>query len=47
MDYFLITSFAQYERQPDLQAYLTTHYPIHDQGQNYLIFDLRAPTDGE
>ena len=41
--YFLITSFNQFEDQPDLQAKLKENYPILAQGQGYLIFDLTAP----
>jgi hypothetical protein len=39
--YFLITAFKQYEDQPDLQAKLTSNYPVIAEGNGYLLFDLR------
>jgi len=39
-DFFLITAFGQYERQPGLQEILTD-YPVMADGDGYLIFDLR------
>ncbi|MBC8334246.1 MAG: glycosyltransferase family 39 protein [Anaerolineales bacterium] len=39
-DYFLITAFGQYERQPGLQEILI-NYPIVADGDGYLLFDLR------
>jgi hypothetical protein len=44
--YFLITSFNQFEDQPDLQAKLNQDYPLLAGGQRYLIFDLTAPIQG-
>jgi hypothetical protein len=41
--YFLITSFGQFNGQPDLKEYLYEHYPIHAEGDGYLIFDLTQP----
>ena len=41
--YFLITSFRQFDDQPDLKEYLNAHYPILAQGTGYLIFDLASP----
>jgi hypothetical protein len=41
--YFLITSFNQFEDQPDLKAMLSEHYPLLAQGPGYLIFDLAQP----
>jgi len=43
MSYFLITAFRQFDDQPDLKQYLNDHYPIHAQGQGYIIFDLTKP----
>ena len=43
INYFLITSFRQFDDQPDLKAYLETHYPIQAQGTGYLIYDLSSP----
>ncbi len=42
-DYFLITDFDEYERQPELQQQLNTHYPILAQARGYIVFDLAHP----
>ena len=42
-DYFLITDFDEYDRQPRLQQQLTSHYPVLVQGKGYLLFDLGHP----
>ncbi len=42
-DYFLITDFDEYDRQPSLQQQLTSHYPVLVQGKGYLLFDLSHP----
>jgi 4-amino-4-deoxy-L-arabinose transferase-like glycosyltransferase len=42
-DYFLVTLFNEYERQPELQALLESNYPVFSEGPGYLIFDLRHP----
>lgn len=39
-DYFIVTDFAEYMAQEDLRTFLTTHFPIILQGENYLIFSL-------
>ena len=41
--YFLVTDFAEYDLQPDLQKLLNTNYPILAQGRNFIIFDLIHP----
>jgi len=41
--YFLITSFNQLNRQPDLKQYLQDNYPIFAEGSGYLIYDLQHP----
>ena len=46
MDYFLITSFNQLDAQPQLQDYLSNHYPVFSQGDGYIIYDLRASLNG-
>jgi len=38
--YFLITSFRQFDDQPELKQELYEHYPIFAQGSGYLIFSL-------
>ena len=42
-DYFLVTDFDEFERQSELKERLTTSYPLHAQGNGYLIFDLKNP----
>lgn len=41
--FFLITDLDDLDRQPALQDKLYKHYPIHAQGNDYLIFDLQNP----
>jgi hypothetical protein len=43
MDYFLVTLFGDLNNQPDLKAMLYDHYPIYQQGDGYVLFDLRHP----
>ncbi len=43
ISYFLITSFRQFEDQPDLKEWLYDHYPILADRPGYLIFDLTQP----
>lgn len=40
MDFFLVTAFGQLEKQPDLKKILDT-YPVHSEGDGYVIYDLR------
>jgi len=42
-DYFLITDFDEYVRQPELQKLLNEKYPILAQTRNFIIFDLAHP----
>jgi 4-amino-4-deoxy-L-arabinose transferase-like glycosyltransferase len=41
--YFLVTDMAEYDQQPELKAMLTANYPVYDQGQGYIIYDLLHP----
>lgn len=41
--YFLVTDLDEFEAQPQLKGYLYAHYPVLDQGQGYIIFDLQHP----
>jgi hypothetical protein len=43
MDYFLVTLFGDLERQPELKEMLYGHYPIYQEGDGYVLFDLRRP----
>lgn len=45
ISYFLITSFKQFNDQPELKKFLYDNYPILAEGQGYIIFDLRAKQD--
>jgi hypothetical protein len=40
-DLFVVTSPPEWENQPELREYLTAHYPLVDQGDGYLIFNLK------
>jgi hypothetical protein len=39
-DYFLVTSFSEFDAQPELKDYLNNNYQIHTEGNGFLIFDL-------
>jgi hypothetical protein len=41
--YFLVTDMTEYDQQPELKAMLTANYPVYDQGQGYIIYDLLHP----
>jgi len=43
--YFLINNFAEFDNQPELKAILYQRYPIYDEGDGYLIFDLTRRVD--
>lgn len=42
-DYFVVTVFDELERQPVLKRLLYDNYPILDESDDYVIFDLRHP----
>jgi 4-amino-4-deoxy-L-arabinose transferase-like glycosyltransferase len=42
-DYFLVSDMQEYARQPQLQQTLSQGYPVFNQGEGYIIFDLRHP----
>lgn len=42
-DFFLITLFDEFDRQPGLRAMLDQNYPLVEQGARYLMYDLRHP----
>lgn len=44
-NYFLITSFNQFNDQPVLKETLNDRYPIYAEAPGYLIFDLTQPYD--
>ncbi|MBN2386524.1 MAG: glycosyltransferase family 39 protein [Anaerolineales bacterium] len=41
--YFLVTDLDEFENQPQLQELLYTTYPVLEEGEGYVIFDLRHP----
>ncbi len=41
MHLFVITSLPELENQPELKSYLDSHYPLIEQTDDYLIYDLR------
>ena len=43
MQYFLVTDFEEFNRQPRLKERLVNTYPVVFQGDGYLIFDLKNP----
>jgi len=38
--FFLVTDFDELDLQPELRDYLQENYPVHAEGDGYLIFDL-------
>lgn len=40
-EYFVITNFNEFDRQPALQRALYDNFPVYREGQGYLIFDLQ------
>ena len=40
-DYFLITLIDELERQPDLKMLLNSNYKILEEGERFILFDLR------
>ncbi len=45
VEYFIVTDFLEFARQPELQEILYNHYPVLAEGEGYLIFDLRTTSD--
>ena len=41
-DYFVVTLFSDWERQPKLQSMLQRNYPLLVEEDDYLIYDLRT-----
>ena len=44
--YFLVTNFAEFDQQPELKTILYERYPIHEEGDGYLLFDLEGLEPG-
>jgi hypothetical protein len=40
-DFFIITDFEEFNKQPDLKKFLSQYFPVFADNQNYIIFDLR------
>jgi len=43
--YFVITNFNQFDRQPELKDKLFSTYPVFEENPEYLIFDLQHPLE--
>jgi len=41
--YFLVTDMTEFDQQPGLKAMLNANYPVYDQGEGYIIYDLLHP----
>jgi hypothetical protein len=39
-DYFLVTDFGEFARQPQLEEWLNVHYPLIPSEDGFLLFDL-------
>jgi len=46
-DYFLITNFNQFDRQPELKEKLFDTYTVLEENSSYIIFDLQHPLDAQ
>jgi hypothetical protein len=44
-EYFIVTQFQEFEKQPDLRNFLTSKFPIIAQSDDYLIFNLTERLD--
>ena len=42
-DLFLVTDFAEFDQQSVVKELLFNNFPIWDEGEGYIIFDLRNP----
>lgn len=45
--YFVVTMFGELEKQPELKDILYKNYPIYAQTDEYVIFDLQHPLQGQ
>lgn len=45
--YFLVTMFGEFDNQPVIKDYLHSHYPVYAETDEYLIFDLEHPLEGQ
>jgi 4-amino-4-deoxy-L-arabinose transferase-like glycosyltransferase len=41
--YFLVTDLQEFDLQSQLKEYLKTHYPVYNEGDGYIIYDLQHP----
>jgi hypothetical protein len=41
--YFLVTDLAEYDKQSELKQILNGYFPIYNQGDGYIIYDLLHP----
>jgi len=45
MIYFLVTDYDELKLQPELGDYLRSHYPVHAEGDGFVIYTLTQPLD--
>ncbi|HKJ40302.1 MAG TPA: hypothetical protein VJ972_16150, partial [Anaerolineales bacterium] len=43
--YFLVTDFDELELQPELKDHLNANYPVHLEGDGFVIYDLTKPLE--
>ena len=43
--YFLVTDYDELKLQPELDEYLHSHYPVHAEGDGFMIYTLTQPLD--
>ena len=43
--YFVVTTFGEFDSQPLIKEYLYSHYPIYAETDEYIIFDLQHPQE--
>jgi hypothetical protein len=42
-NYFLVAALDDFDAQTELKKILTEHYPVYQQGDGYILFDLQHP----
>jgi 4-amino-4-deoxy-L-arabinose transferase-like glycosyltransferase len=45
--YFLVTMFGEFDSQPVIKDYLVSHYPVYAETDEYIVYDLQHPLDGQ
>ena len=42
-DYFVVTTFGEFDSQPVIKDILYSQYPVYAETDEYVIFDLNQP----